>query len=138
MAPVAVLLPELPTLVRDGVLWSARSLRDGYIEHLADLLGRRFSFEHAKAHHPTREVVQYNRNPVADGSTLREREGTPRYPEARACRHDRVVDGPDVVRVASNDTTAGALAALGNSRLRVRLGTGGLWCIRLAVHGCAG
>jgi hypothetical protein len=98
---------ELDAFVRDEMIGRVTGLGDDAGEECSDLGGGRFLSEDLGAEEPTREVIDCDGNPPAEGPDLRKSERQPGDPEPERGWDGRHVDIPNMIRSAGGDNAAG-------------------------------
>ena len=120
--------PKLPSLVADDVPRWVTSLADGAIQKSLDLHRCWTAKKDGEADHGSREVIDGDGDPPAEGPGLRQSERCPRDPEAGPGWDGREVDVPRVPWILGGHR-AGChdidLGHSGNSIFRERLGLPG-------------
>ena len=91
---------ELLAFVGDHVRGGNAGVRDDTIQGTLNSFRRRLFREDGNAHHPSGEVIDDDREPPAEGPTLRECPREPRGPESERSWNRREVGMPHVVRPA--------------------------------------
>ena len=92
------LTEELASFVADEVAWGMACLANGSPEEGTHTVGTRLLLEDHHSLHASREVVDNDRHPPAEGPLLRKGEGKPESPEACSCRDGGEVYVPDMIR----------------------------------------
>ena len=106
---------ELLAFVGDHVRGGNVGVRDDTIQGTLNSFRRGLFRENGNAHHPSGEVIDDDREPPADGPTLRECPREPLNPEAERGWNGREIAMPDVIRSAGGH---GAVVAPGSDQIR--------------------